>query len=173
MRLTVGRQAELLTAPPLSADTFDVAALADRKIVYFKLHGLPEQPFWYDARWATALTAEQIARSELGGAIVVVANCFALGGPMEEALLLAGAAAVLGDADEAYGRRRSLGETDLLCQLLIDQLRLGWAVGDALERAGMAYRVRRRAAGGMTSEDEATLRDFGVVGNIEARVGRL
>lgn len=175
-RLAVGRWAELLTCPPLNAASFGPMKLEGRKVLYFKLHGLLSQPFWYAAHGVsigdTALSATQILRADLGGALVVAANCFARGGPMEAALLEAGASAVFGDHDEAYGRAHSLRETDLLCKLLIDRLKRGWQAMDALRGARIEYEAKSRMDGRWTEEEAATLRDFDMSGAPEARVRR-
>jgi len=171
-RLVVGRWAKLVTSPPLDAETFSPALLEGRRLLFFKLHGLAGQPYWHNAGWVTALTAEQIKGTNLKGVVAVVANCFGRGGPMEAALIDAGTAVVFGDVDEAYGRTRSLGNADLLCHLLVKWLKRGVAAHAALIIAKRDYRARVSREG-WTRMDDETLRDFGFWGDPNATTGRI
>lgn len=105
---------EPLTCPPTTLETFDVGTLAERDLIYFKLHGLPGEPYWYGDGWVTALSAEQIQRADLSGAVVFVANCFLPESPMLEALLSAGASVVIGGPGENYAAPDAVQGADLL-----------------------------------------------------------
>lgn len=92
-------------APPLRADSFEPAVLGSgtgSRLVYVCLHGLPGQPYWYGDDWSTAITAEQVRACDMSGAVVYLAGCFGQG-PMTDALIDAGARAVVGSAAEVWG----------------------------------------------------------------------
>ena len=110
-----------LLSPPITAETFKPRYLENRRFIYFKLHGLPAQPFWYGDYWTTALTADQILQADLSDATVFVANCHLYQGtlghypsPMLTALLKAGARAVVGGPGPNWARARSLYGADVL-----------------------------------------------------------
>jgi hypothetical protein len=109
-------------------DTFDPACLQGHNLIYFKLHGMPEQPYWYGDNWHTAISAEQIRSISLAGATVFVANCFlSPGSPMLEALLAAGPAAVIGGDGENYARADTIDGADALGLFIRIWLERGFA----------------------------------------------
>jgi hypothetical protein len=127
-----------LLSPPLSAfggqglDRFPVSALEGHDLIYFKLHGLPGEPYWYGDDWTTALSSDQIRANDLSGTVVFAANCHLWasekavhGQPMLDALLHAGAAAVVGGGGENFGKRKSVYGADLLGKWFVMALRLG------------------------------------------------
>jgi len=138
-----------LLSPPCVADTFDPALLAGRDLIYFKLHGLPGEIYWYGDGWLTALRLDQIQAADLTGAVVFVANCFGLtdaGEPdvMVQALLDAGARAVVAGAGENWGALRGVTGPDLLGQWMRRGMRLRFTPVLALRVARMRVRVRLR-----------------------------
>jgi hypothetical protein len=82
-----------LTSPPVSAATFQPAQLHGYDLLYFDLHGKPNDSQWYGDFGLPALTAQQIESSVLDGALVFAANCYLADeqSPMLDALLKAGA----------------------------------------------------------------------------------
>ncbi len=103
-----------LLCPPFDAETLSAHVLEGRDFIYFKLHGLPDQPFWYGDDWITALTRDHILGADLSGTIVFAANCHLPESPMLQALLAAGARAVVGGSGTNYGAIRSVRGADLL-----------------------------------------------------------
>jgi hypothetical protein len=111
-----------LLSPPATAKSFDPRWLEGRDFLYLKLHGLPEEVYWYGDNWITALRATQILAADLRGATVFVANChlYQTGNdshptsPMLNALLAAGARAVVGGSGENYAKRHSVHGADRL-----------------------------------------------------------
>jgi hypothetical protein len=113
-----------LLSPPLLLATFQPQTLEGYDFIYFKLHGLANQPYWYGDHWGTAMSAEQISQADLSGAVVFVANCHLYEidpvtrrprpGPMLDALLSARAGAILGGPGENYGRLRGVHGADAL-----------------------------------------------------------
>lgn len=121
-----------LTSPPVNIDTFDPQALSGYDFYYFKLHGLPNERFWYgDSYHTTTCSAGMLAAINMRigfggrGAVVFVANCFFIpegeierGSPMLDALFQAGAQAVVGGPGENYARTHTVAGADLLGKTL-------------------------------------------------------
>ena len=106
---------EPLLCPPVTMETFQPHWMEHHHFIYFKLHGLPDQPFWYGDAFTTALSADQVRSVDLRGTTVFVANCFmAPCSPMLGALLDAGAAAVIGGDGENYARADTIDGADAL-----------------------------------------------------------
>jgi len=61
-------------SPPVNMTIFNTDVLMGRDFLYFKLHGLPHQPFWYGDGWTTALASSQLRGIKLKGTVVFVAN---------------------------------------------------------------------------------------------------
>jgi hypothetical protein len=126
-----------VTCPPLSAfggqglDRFPVCALEGHDLIYFKLHGLPGQPYWYGDDMTSAVTSDQLRAADLSGTVVFVANCHlwhrgkkGKGQPMLDALLDAGAEAVVGGGGENFGKRTKVYGADLLGKWFVMAYRL-------------------------------------------------
>ena len=108
-----------VTCPPYQVDGVPPVHLLFERMqaanfLYFKLHGLAGQPYWYGDGWMTAISAAQLCSLDLSGAVVFVANCFLADSPMLPALLDAGARAVVGGHGENYARSRGVDGADLL-----------------------------------------------------------
>lgn len=81
--------------------------------IYFKLHGLPNQPYWYGDNWITAMSTDQLKSVALKGTIIFVANCYLEESPFLPALLNTGAL-VFGGAGQNFAAARGLIGADLL-----------------------------------------------------------
>lgn len=114
-----------LLSPPINLARFDPRWLTGYEFLYFKLHGLPSEQFWYGDKWQTALSADQLRQANLTGAVVFVANChlyqlspvdptITYPGPMLTALLAAGAYAVAGGPGINYARSSTVHGADRL-----------------------------------------------------------
>jgi hypothetical protein len=105
-----------LLSPPTVAESFSPLALEGYDLLYFKLHGLPDECYWYGDRWVTALRADQILAANLTGTVVFAANCHlnAHQGPMLHALLDAGARAVIAGSGTNYAMSSRVYAADLL-----------------------------------------------------------
>lgn len=134
-----------IAAPPLTADTFKPAMISGADLLYVCLHGLPGQPYWYGADWTTAITADQIRAADLRGAVVYLAGCFGAG-PMTDALLDAGAAAVVGDEDSTWAGYVLPTGSNALGARFVRSLRGGLPVGPALDAAKAGYGARHQGA---------------------------
>ncbi len=137
-----------LLSPPVTMDTFNPTWLEGYNLVYVKLHGLPNQPFWYGAISTeiscTALSADQVRQANLTDTIVFVANCYLPESPMLQALLDAGAKAVIGGPGQNYGRPHSVDGADLLGLFFRYFLTWGLPTSTALRAAKLRLRYKRK-----------------------------
>lgn len=139
-------------SPPITMANFNPLWLQGHDLIYFKLHGLEGQPFWYNERWETAISAQQIRQATLGGAVVFVANCYLPESPMLAALLTAGAGAVIGGSGPNFARAAGIEGADLLGLWVRRLMTLGLEVERALR---MAKRVVRAWPGDRIAKDDA------------------
>jgi len=128
-----------LSSPPALAATFEPLWLEGHDLLYFRLHGKPGANAWYNDAGSAALTEDQVLAADLGGAVVVVANCYGDGGPMVRALYAAGATAVI--AGPNYAAVRRVVGADLLVRWVILGLRMGLGVDRALSLAQMRLKM--------------------------------
>jgi len=135
-----------MTCPPVSALEFEPGWLRGHDFVYFKLHGLRGQPFWYGDEYQTAVTASQLRSADLAGAVVFVANCHLEGSAMLAALLEAGAKAVIGGPGANYALKYGVNGADLLGLWLRRWLRFGASVQRAMALSQKVLRLRLRTA---------------------------
>lgn len=122
---------EPLLSPPVDLAAFQPGWLGGFGLLYFKLHGLAGQPYWYGDGWLTALSVDAIRQADLSGAVVFVANCFLEESPMLPALLSAGARAVIGGSGPNYARSAAVDGADLLGLWLRRGLMAGFPVRQA------------------------------------------
>lgn len=118
--------------PPTTMATFDLSSLAGRDFVWFKLHGLEGQPYWYGDHFTTALSAHQLAQADLEGAVVFVSNCWlshndGTHGPMLQALAAANPRAIIGGPGINYTLPNRLGATDLMALYIRFFLQIGFS----------------------------------------------
>lgn len=132
---------EPVVSPPMTASEFDVRWLEGHDVLYFRLHGMVDQTVWYGegsrGGLYVALTINQLREPRLGGALVVVANCYAAKSPMIAELYRAGASAVIaGEGPNFAAGRRVIG-ADKLAREVIAGLRGGRSIERALRVARM------------------------------------
>lgn len=85
-----------LTAPPVSMGGYDPADFAQARLVFFILHGLLGNGFWYGDNALLVLSASLVERLPLKDALVFCGPCYGGGkSPMVEALFRAGASVVV------------------------------------------------------------------------------
>ena len=130
-----------LSSPPVPAGMFEPRWLGGHDLLYFRLHGKPGANAWYNDAGSAALTEDQVLAADLGGAVVVVANCYGDGGPMVRALYAAGATAVIAGAGPNYAAVRRVVGADLLVRWVILGLRMGLGVDRALSLAQMRLKM--------------------------------
>jgi len=60
---------------PQPAKHFDPGLLRNRRLLYFSLHGIPHQPYWYGQDNITAMSVDAFQGLDLSETIVFAANC--------------------------------------------------------------------------------------------------
>jgi hypothetical protein len=132
---------------------FDPRALEGHDLLYFKLHGLPGQPYWYGDNWTTALSAEQIRTANLHGSVIFVANCNLWlskpgdprkNAPILLALLQAGARAVVGGSGKNYAKADQPFAADQLGRLFTRALHHGLTPPSAFKLARTTFEVQTK-----------------------------
>ena len=129
-----------LTSPPIWSESFDSALLEGNDLIYVRLHGSPTFPYtWYGESegggWIPALVGADLEGVDLGGAVVVLANCHSASSPLVSELYGAGAGTVIAGPGSNYaGGQRVIG-TDKLVQWIIKCLKRGMSVRSALTLA--------------------------------------
>lgn len=133
---------EPLTSPPLDAATFPIKnrKLQGCDLIYFRLHTLPQHPLtWFgeetSGRLIPALDERFVESVNLGGAVVVVANCHGLDNPLVGRLYDAGARIVIAGAGPNLAAAKRVVGVDLLTKWLIRGLRRGMKPKRALQLA--------------------------------------
>ena len=114
------------------------------RFLYFKLHGIKDQPYWYGDNWLTALSADTIHVADLSGAVVFAANCHLPESPMLDALLAAGAEAVVAGGGRNYAGVTAMRGADLLGYYFRIMLQLHIPPKAALSIAKYGLRTIRR-----------------------------
>lgn len=109
-------------SPPVDLELISPAQFEGYDFIYFKLHGLPGQPYWYGDFWTTAISADQVRKMTLDNTIIFAACCHLYQGepghyrpgPMLTALLSAGARAIVGGPGINYAKGYALYGADVL-----------------------------------------------------------
>ena len=143
------------TCPPLTADQFDYKWLEGQDMLYFDLHGIPNDPTWYGDEREVALVAEQIRIADLSGSVVFAVNCYLADedSPMMDALLEAGAKYVIAAPGENYGGTHSTRWASFLGLALRTMMQLGFDPLRALALAKDALKIDRVASSILNSTD--------------------
>ncbi|MCC6192051.1 MAG: hypothetical protein IT318_23730 [Anaerolineales bacterium] len=153
-----------LTSPPVFLDSFDPHVLDERRFLFFKLHGLEGQPYWYGDGAVTACSAEQLRTARLDGAMAFAANCWGgVGSPMVQALLAAGAAAVVTGEGLNWAGTRRVDGIDVMALAWRKFLELGFSAEVALRVGKSVARLRRPRLA-------ADIASFALIGKKRARL---
>lgn len=127
-----------IAAPPLTMATFDPLALDGADLLYVCAHGLPDQGYWYGSDWSTMVSAAQIELCRLPGAVVLLMGCYGVG-PMSDACIRAGAAAVIADAEATHAGYVLPTGSNAVGRLISRALARGLSAGRALAEAKEMY----------------------------------
>ncbi|RJX17535.1 MAG: hypothetical protein C4575_12900 [Desulforudis sp.] len=122
-----------LTCPPVTAENFDTNRLVER-LIYIRLHGIPDQPYLYGDNWLTALSADQVRSVRLPSSLVFLEGCY--GALFAQAFIDAGALAVAGSSEQTIGKRLAIGPSSTVGQRWLWSVLRGKSAGEALARAG-------------------------------------
>ncbi len=95
-------------------EAFDARLLENRDLLYFALHGLPDQPYWYGDDYLTALSVDAFHGLNLRQCTVFVANCHFTASPFLPAIQACRPRAIIAGSGENYARSASLVGPHLL-----------------------------------------------------------
>ena len=142
-----------LTSPPLFAETLNPRSLEGHDLLYFRLHAFEGSGMWFGegpevAKLSRAMHGAAIRKwpaldrlhfieANLGGAVVVLANCYGASSPLVRDIYKAGASVVIAGPGSNYAAGNRVIGTDLLVQQVIRGLRAGKSIKKALRRARM------------------------------------
>lgn len=147
------------TGPPETAESFRPSDMDGADLIYVCCHGLPDQGWWYGDRMESIASADQVRLCRIEGAICYLAQCYGIG-PMSDALLEAGAACVVADADVTHSGFFLPKGANALGRMFVRNLKLGAPAGEALGAAKMEYGRRNTK-----SQDVALLATVSLVGD--------
>jgi hypothetical protein len=124
-----------VTSPPTG--DLDPAQLAGHDLIYIRLHGIDGLPdVWFgegdDGNQIEALTAETVRRSNVGGAVVVIASCNGADSEFPEAFYAAGASAVIAGSGPNYAAAQRVIGADLLARYILNLMEAGIGTKKAL-----------------------------------------
>jgi len=133
---------EAYSSPPYKASTFNPALMAGRDMLYFRLHGLPAVPYQMlgedmEGNMAPALNLEHLNGVDLGGAVVMIANCYSAESPFVPAFYRAGARAVIAAPGANFAAAGDVIGSDLLARWVKLGMEAGLSIGRALSVAKM------------------------------------
>jgi hypothetical protein len=135
----------MITCPPLSLEDMVPQLFERQDLLYFNLHGVPSQPYYYGDDWVTAISADLIRKASLASCGVFLGACFTnRQHPMVRALFDAGAAYIVGGDGPNYGSGSSLIGSDLLGKWFVTFLRLGLGPDRALAAAKLRLKISLR-----------------------------
>ena len=152
-----------LCCPPVNIETFDKRWLyrpyKPFVLLYFSLHGVPDQPYWYGDNWETALGADAFEGLDLSSTVVFVANCYLEGSPMEKALLDCNPKALIGGAGQNWTRNKRPVGANLLGWYVRRLVCGGLEPGQALHLAKLGLRgknsqLKRKVRKAKTDQDD-------------------
>lgn len=127
------------TSPPWTDRQIRPEMLEGQDLIYIRLHGRPGLSVWVGqgrgARLVAAFSRANLEGVDLGGAVVVLANCYGAESPMMDDLLEAGASAVIAGYGPNYAAANAVIGADLLVRALIRGLARGWPIRRAFRWA--------------------------------------
>lgn len=176
--------APLTSSPPHLAETLDLHALRNRRLLYLNLHGAAGLPNFYgqpDAVWPgaatqlpVALRPDQIDTDVADGALILSEACYGaelIGRTVDTSIplraLAHGALAVVGATVNAYGTMTDpLIGADLLFHHMMKHLARGEPIGRALHQARLDFAQEMyRRQGFLDDVDIKTLIEFVLLGD--------
>ena len=123
----------VLTAPPLTADTFPYHELEGIDLAYIVLHGVPGfRDVLFGDHNTLALHAGRINGLNLVGLSVVLEGCNGLKTNFPQAFLDAGARVVVASAEPTYDYLVGLGEAGRVGSRVVSRIRDGKPLDDVL-----------------------------------------
>ena len=116
-----------LTCPPLTAETFPYARLAEAELIYIALHGTPKSRLLRGDESIPALDVDGIlAGPQLQpGAVVILEGCYGAKTPFPRAFIERGARAVISSPKRTWDKPRMLGTAGRLGSTMVRALLQG------------------------------------------------
>ncbi|OQA19153.1 MAG: hypothetical protein BWY63_01811 [Chloroflexi bacterium ADurb.Bin360] len=113
-----------LTCPPLTAETFPYARLAEVDLVYIALHGTPKARVLLGDAEIPALDVEGILAGPRlrDGTVVILEGCYGAKTPFPRAFIERGATAVISSGKRTWDKLRSLGPAGRLGSVMVRAL---------------------------------------------------
>jgi len=124
---------------------FDPALLRHQSLLYFSLHGIPDQPYWYGDNHTTAMSVDAFRNLDLSETVVFVANCHLPDTPFLAAILACNPLFLAGGKGENFTRGHSLVGAHLLGYLFRLALQLRIPPAHALAMAKYTLTTRTDA----------------------------
>ena len=121
---------------------FDPGNLRHRHLLYFSLHGIPNQPFWYGADHITAMSISAFQGLDLSNTIVFVTNCHLPNTPFLDAILECKPRFLVGGQGVNFTRGHSIVGAHLLGYLFRLAIELRIAPAHALAMAKFTLTTR-------------------------------
>jgi hypothetical protein len=182
--LQINKSKNILSSPPLNADTVPANNAVVAPVSYFNLHGLAESGEWYGQRdmsitpegpdYPVAIKPDDLNRSTQENGIVYSEACYGgfISGKGEEdsiplKFLATGSACVVASTCTSYGSVSApLIGADLLGSHFLKHLDAGMATGEALYQARLDFiQEMQKRQGYLDGEDQKTLISFVMYGN--------
>ncbi len=118
------------TSPPLDAESFPYARLANADLIYIALHGMPGKGVLWGDEMLPALDVHGVSGGPdmRPGAVVILEGCYGAKTPFPQAFKERGAAAVFASRDETFDKRFTLGKAGTAGNLMVRRLRAGMAI---------------------------------------------
>lgn len=116
-----------LTCPPLTAETFPYAQLAEYELIYIALHGAPKMRLLRGDDGIPALDVDGVLNGPQlqPGAIVILEGCYGAKTPFPRVFKERGAAAVIASRDATFDKRITLGRAGAACSAIVRRVRAG------------------------------------------------
>jgi len=116
-----------LTCPPLTAETFPYAQLADYDLIYIALHGAPKAHLLRGDDGIPALDVAGVLKGPQlrPGAVVILEGCYGAKTPFPQAFLKQGAAAVIASREKTWDKLLTLGTAGRFGSAMVKALRDG------------------------------------------------
>jgi hypothetical protein len=115
--------------------------LAGYEVIYLDLHGEADRDYLFTTDGIPVLDLETVRKAKLGGAVVVATSCYLPESGFVEALLEAGARAVIAGRGQNYGAIWWLTGAQALARAVLRGLKRGLVIENALAEA--KWQLRR------------------------------
>jgi hypothetical protein len=137
----VGREAEIITSPPLSDRDLVPAWFVGREVLYLDLHGEAHSVYLYNSAGQAALSLATARGLPLAGTVIIALSCNLPETRFITAFLDAGAQAVVAGSGVNWGAWPWLGAAQVLARWTIWHLMAGAVIDQAMLGAKCVLRT--------------------------------